>query len=249
MNKTLEASTITEQEAMDLASKALVDMGIENMGVIDIDRAVIVNICLDAFPSGGWNVSFGQTVGGSVATDLSLRDSRYFNFREEDYFERWQTERLWVYVDDEGVQSISWEDPKIVSEVAEANAELLPWDEAQQAIRDAMSLGFANYMALRQDTILNRDINIAVDKIVLTNVLVPQGDNLDDQLLVPAWVVYNEKVYETENERRIDLTEIFAVNAIDGSVIDLTFRTHEADQRSEELRKQQEEEQAAESAS
>ncbi len=248
MDKTLKASKLTEQEAMALAQKALGDMGIDNMGVVDADRAVIVNTCLDAFPSAGWNVSFARTDNGSVPADLSLQDSRYFNFKEDDYFERWQIERLGVYVDDEGVESISWSKPQVVSEVAEGNVTLMTWDKAKQAIRDAMSLGFDNYMALRQDAVMTRDINIAVDKIVLTNVLVPQGDGLDYQLAVPAWVIYNEQVWETENERRIDMMEIFAVNAIDGSVIDLTSRTHVGEQRFEELQEQREEDEAAQSS-
>lgn len=250
MDKTLEKSKLTEQEAKDLASKALKDMGIENMGVIRADRAVIVNTCLDAFPSGGWNVSFGRADNGSVPADMSLQDSTAFNFREDDYFERWQTERLWIYVDDEGVQSIAWDNPTVVTEAVQANTALLPWDKAQQAIKDAMSLGYTNWTnIIKEHDGEVRDRNIAINKIVLTNVLVPQGDDLDYQLMVPAWVVYHGPVWEAQGQTRYDFTEIFAVNAIDGTVIDLNFRTHEMDKRNEELRKQQEQDQAAESAS
>jgi hypothetical protein len=59
--------------------------------------------------------------------------------------------------------------------------------------------------------------------------------------MVPAWVVYHKDVWEYEGQKREGSTMIFAVNAIDGSVIDLNFRTHEMDQHIEELRKQKEE--------
>lgn len=102
-----------------------------------------------------------------------------------------------------------------------------------------MLLGFDKYKELRQDAVMTRDINIAVDKIVLTNVLVPQGDDLDYQLMVPAWVVYNHDVWEYNGKNGEGSTMIIAVNATDGSVIDLTFRSHELDAKREERQKEQ----------
>ncbi len=249
MDKTLEASKLTEQEAIKQAKKALTDMGIEDMDVVGTDRAVIVNTCLDAFPSAGWYVSFGRTDNGSVPADLSFQDSHHFNIREDDYFERWWPERLGIYVDDAGVQSISWDNATAVAEVEKENVALLPWEKVQQTIRDTMTLGWSKSVERQKEYEQEIfDLNYVIDKIVLTNVLVPQGDGLDYQLKVPAWVVYLHDVWEYEGNKGEGLTEIFAVNAADGSVIDLAFRTHEMDKLDEQIRKQFEEEQAAKEA-
>ncbi len=250
MDKTLEASKLTEKEAISQAEKALVDMGIEDMSLVRTDRAVIVNTCLDAFPSAGWYVSFGRTDNGSVPADMSLQDSIYFDFREDDYFERWWPERLSIYVDDAGIQSISWDHATVVTDVEQENVTLLPWDKAQQAIRDAMALGWSKIVGRRSeyDQEYNQEeyvTNIIIDKAILTNVLVPQGDNLDYQLMVPAWVVYNHNVWEYNGKKGEGSTMIIAVNATDGSVIDLTFRTHEMEKRAEARQEKQEQEEAA----
>jgi len=57
-----------------------------------------------------------------------------------------------------------------------------------------------------------------VTKVTLTGVMVPIKDELDHQYILPAWLVY----YHAVNEP--DYIQVFAVNAIDGSSIDLSMR-------------------------
>lgn len=65
---------------------------------------------------------------------------------------------------------------------------------------------------------------MSVDKIVLTNVLMPIKDDLQHQMLAPAWLVYNTLYMYDEGQIIDEIKSVFAVNAIDGSNIDLSMR-------------------------
>ena len=76
--------------------------------------------------------------------------------------------------------------------------------------------------AIAQKAETNPDIKLEVslDKVVLANVLVPIKDDLEYQMLAPAWIVYYS--IELGNGSHTNAM-VFAVNAIDGSAIDLSM--------------------------
>lgn len=255
MDKALDAVKMTEQEASTKAMAAMAAWGIENMAVSNVQKAIVVNGYVDDVFSGGWLVTITRSDDGSIPIDyyFSVSKGGLLSFSKEDYFERWSDEWIDIYIDDNGIQSMGWRDPIEVTEVVEDNAALMPYEDAKQAIKDAMALGISNMIEKQKEyaaeseveiEVDTTDTHIVVDKIVLTNVLVPQGDDLDYQLMFPAWLVYYKEVWEFEGKKGEGMLTVFAVNATDGSVIDLRHRSHEADQRAEERRQQQKEEEA-----
>jgi len=94
---------------------------------------------------------------------------------------------------------------------------ILPIEEAKEKIKSVVKYGGKSGSG-------SLPFTMSIDKMVLTNVLVPMKDNLSSNMLVSAWLVYyrvigfnNQTVSGQSRLRKYT----FAINAIDGSVIDL----------------------------
>jgi hypothetical protein len=107
-----------------------------------------------------------------------------------------------------------------------ANAPLLAFDDIKEKIRQSVKYG---YVKRHGDGPAFVDQYLTVNKIVLSDVLVPVRDQLDYQMLVPAWLVYYDVSRIVDGKPYPDWnTSVFALNAVDGSVIDLEMRVHES---------------------
>ena len=115
------------------------------------------------------------------------------------------------------MQEIEWERPLEIVETMNENVLLLEFDEIQGQITRAIENGYS-YMSERMGG--EGNYAVTVDRIVLTNVLVPMRDTVDYQMLVPAWLVF----YQQQMGAAEPLTAFIAVNAVDGSTIDLKVR-------------------------
>ncbi len=216
MEKALDSMDISEEEARDQAAKVISDLGIDYMGIAGSERAIVVNGYTDDVMSGGWLVSIARKDGNSIPISyFQVQPSGMF--REDEFAKRWFDESLDIYVDDGGVQSFSWDNTIDITEVTEENATLMPFDDVKQTIK--------NNIELDQQFVFSEH-GIKINKIVLANVVVPVSDDLDYQMLVPSWLVY----YKEIPPDRFDYTNVFAVNAIDGTPINLMMRGHVTDE-------------------
>ena len=143
----------------------------------------------------------------------SNQQTGYLYQRSEDYAPRWYPETLRIYVDENGIQSVNWQFPLEIVETMNENVLLLEFDEIKGQITQAIELGYA-YMS---ELMGGGENTVTVDRIVLTNVLVPMKNTVDYQMLVPAWVVF----YEEDLGLGEPLRDFIAVNAVDGSIVDL----------------------------
>ena len=111
------------------------------------------------------------------------------------------------------MQSFEWRNPLEIVETMNENVLLLEFDEIREQITQAIEHGYA-YMS---ELMGGGENTVTVDRIVLTNVLVPMRDTVEYQMLVPAWVVF----YEEDLGLGEPLRDFIAVNAVDGSLVDL----------------------------
>ena len=111
------------------------------------------------------------------------------------------------------MRSFEWRNPLEIVETMNENVLLLEFDEIKGQITQAIELGYA-YMS---ELMGGGENTVTVDRIVLTNVLVPMKNTVDYQMLVPAWVVF----YEEDLGLGEPLRDFIAVNAVDGSIVDL----------------------------
>lgn len=214
---TLDNVKISQQEANEIVKSFLDEAGIENMGIAESEKArMLLDMTYETI-SEGWYISLSRNDGGSVPIYIDNQPSGILYQRSEDYVQRWYPEVIKIYVDETGIRTFEWRYPVEVMEVLNQNVLVLSFDEIKERILEYIKLGFSYTIKQHKDL---TDQKIEVNKIVLTNVMIPIKDELDYQMLAPAWIIYY-----TQEVGVSTISSFIAVNAIDGSSIDLKVRS------------------------
>ena len=167
--------------------------------------------------SEGWLLTYVRSDGGCIPVYYQNQQSGVLYQRSEDYAPRWYPEVVYLFVDENGVQKLEWRNPLEIVETMNENVLLLEFDEIREQITQAIENGYS-YVSERLGG--NGNYVVTVNRIVLTNVLAPMRDTVEYQMLVPAWFVF----YQQQMGAAEPLTAFIAVNAVDGSTIDLKVR-------------------------
>lgn len=225
---TIEGVKISDDEARKTVNKLIADLGIQYMGIAEIEKARIVNNYTGEITSKGWQATLARNDGGSVPVNVGAYEANTTIDLSEEYTARWKPETITVYVDENGIEEFYWTNPLQIIEKMNENAPLLAFDDMKERIKGYIKYGFSRRV---DGGWITSDVGLSVDKIVLTNILVPIKDEQREQMLLPAWVVFYEEINYVVGKVFISPTYIFAVNAIDGSSIDLAPRSPEPQKR------------------
>lgn len=220
---TLDNVKIRQQEAYETVNSFLDEVGIENMGISEAEKARLILDMTYKTVSEGWEITLSRNDGGSVPLFIDNQPSGILYHRAEDYVKRWYPEVIKIYVDETGVKTFVWKYPVEVMEVLNQNVLVQDFEEIKERILKSIKFGFSYVKEMvKKDGGELTDQKIEVNKIVLTNVMIPIKDETDYQMLVPAWIIYYAQDFGIKTK-----LSFIAVNAIDGSSIDLKVRTSE----------------------
>ncbi len=215
---TLKNVKISEEEATKVMQYLMSDLRISDFGIADKTKARIVNGYTSAVLSEGWFFTLSRTYGNYIPIDfLTYRSGGPVELLTEDFMPRWWPETITIYVDETGVRSFSWTNRKEITQEVNANVSILSFEEIKTKIKDSIKQGLS---WTEDDSNNTTKTEILITKTTLTGVMVPIKDEPDYQYILPAWVVYFQKKMDP-------YVYVFAVNAIDGSSIDLSMRTKE----------------------
>ena len=214
---TLKNVKLTQAEAEAMAQAFLEQAGLTYLGLAEAEKARILQDITFETLSEGWQLIYVRSDGGCIPVYYYNQQTGYLYQRSEDYAPRWYPEALRLYVDENGIQSFEWSRPLEIVETMNENVLLLEFDEIREQITQAIAHGYA-YMSEKMGG--SGNYAVTVNRIVLTNVLVPMLDTVEYQMLVPAWLVF----YQQQMGAAEPLTAFIAVNAVDGSTIDLKVR-------------------------
>ncbi len=215
---TLKNVKLTQAEAEAMAQAFLEQAGLTYLGLAEAEKARILQDITYETLSEGWQLIYVRSDGGCIPVYYYNQQTGYLYQRSEDYAPRWYPEALRLYVDENGIQSFEWSRPLEIVETMNENVLLLEFDEIREQITQAIAHGYA-YMSEKMGG--SGNYAVTVNRIVLTNVLVPMRDTVEYQMLVPAWLVF----YQQQMGAAEPLTAFIAVNAVDGSTIDLKVRS------------------------
>jgi hypothetical protein len=216
--ETLKNVKISEEEARAAANALITDLEIRPFGVATAEKAIILNTYTFETVSEGWSITLARNDGNSIPADLfSVQLGGLINFYAEDFVERWFPDRIEIFVDETGLRSFSWQYPLEVTGVMDENVAILPFEDIKGYIKNNIKFSIAQKAEANTDI----KLEVSLDSVVLTNVLVPIKDDMEHQMLAPAWLVY----YSIEDGLGRHMMA-FAVNAVDGSSIDLSMRRH-----------------------
>ncbi|MEL7658322.1 MAG: DUF6034 family protein [Bacillota bacterium] len=215
---TIDNIKISEDQAKEMASKLLSELGIDNFGIAETEKARIIENYTGDILSEGWQIKLSRNDGGSIPVYIDPSETMGLIYtKSEQYAYRWPAEYIMIYVDENGVQSFHWEYPTEIVETMNRNVSIMSLDKIKEKIRDyikyAESAFSQAYMEQYGEVVAQE---VTLNKVVLTNVPVPIKDESEYQMLVPAWIVY----YDHE-DRLGTSTAVIAINAIDGSSLDI----------------------------
>ena len=199
--------SISEESAIAAADNMLRELSIDHMVADSMEKAQrYARFSNNAFAqyskepvSKGYLIKLARNVDGIHGiTDNGASMSYYDEF---EYQAPLYPEEIWVYVDEAGiVQAFSWSHPLKIVETMAKNANLLPFEEVKQRIRDMLTYinSYDGY-------------SIKVTGLEIRMALANAKDHSDDAMYVPAWFV--DYTIITEH----DLIErTLALNAVDG---------------------------------
>lgn len=169
-----------------------------------------------------WCFELSRSFGGYPVESQVLVDDRFLSYEgsRDAYSAPVFQESLRIMLNEDGVQYLSCSDPKEVVGLDAASAALLPFDEAQQRIRNAMSMSL-NVDALHVGYFQGKDPAMQVFRVMLTAFPV-RLPNSDEYSAVPCYLVFfdYDEDWRTETWTAPDASfQVLAVNAIDGSII------------------------------
>ena len=150
----------------------------------------------------------------------------------EDYYSpSWPYEQLTIFITDDGIQSVQWTSPIEVTHILVENSNLMPFSDVMDIFKKMGPIVFTpNEMnsKLPYGDSEVAEYGFTVNEIRLELRRVREQNSVKDGLLVPVWSFYGNAWYSTkdgsETETPIsDLnTCLLTINAVDGSIIDLS---------------------------
>ncbi len=132
----------------------------------------------------------------------------------------WLYERIYVTVDSGGISRVYWQFPVTCGDVVEEDVNILPFEEAARIFEEMAPLIYQGKNAERKT-----EAPLTVDRVELNLMRIRDGGGLTG-LYVPTWVFYGTEDSGTEaftGEQLLSRSPwiILAVNAVDGSIIDV----------------------------
>lgn len=132
----------------------------------------------------------------------------------------WDYEQIRFLVTDGGIAEMSWDSPTVTGEVVTENARLLAWQEIREIVETIL---FTIYEPKTEFEDASRRIGVTIDDIQLSLLRVRENNAQGRSgFYVPAWVFYGEEYLDDfPSVVGVDKHIVLAINAVDGSVIDL----------------------------
>lgn len=132
----------------------------------------------------------------------------------------WLYERIYVTVDSGGISNIKWDFPVTCGDVVKEDVNILPFEEAKRVFEEMAPLIYQGQYAEREGK-----TQLTVDRVELNLMRTRDGGGLTG-LYVPTWVFYGTQDFGTEyfsGEQILSRSPwiLLAVNAVDGSIIDV----------------------------
>ncbi len=211
---TLDNIQISEEEASNVVTNMLEDLGIHYLGIARTEKARLLKDISFEVLSEGWQITLSRNDGSYIPIHINPEEVYGTLFFEpETYAQRWPSEIMTVYVDETGIRELSWEYPIEAIGILNSNVQIMSVEDTKNDIKKYIKLAFSKVQELSN---INTTRQIKVTSVVLTSQLIPMKDELEYFMIVPAWVVF----YEEEDPQGV-YTSAIAINAIDGSSINL----------------------------
>lgn len=166
-------------------------------------------------------------------TPVAVTASQYLP--HDDTAPTWLYESIRILVNSDGIIGVDWSYPVEISETIANDVNIFDFSDACEVFEEMAPLIYSGNVEETEDnTTVKSSFAVTVDRVELNLMRVKDSGTKRTGLYVPAWVFYGtetEHLHYTEeqfaDDPTLDVTEpspwiILAVNAVDGSIIDVT---------------------------
>lgn len=172
----------------------------------------------------GYIVTCMRTLNHLTPYDYTQRNSDRLYFEDDSYAATLALEKVTLFVNEEGVVGFWWENPVQIEDTVAKSIEILSFEQIQELFVQAMKNGLS--WASEHPTssgVLNPTRKGHVNRILLSCAFIQERNNPDHYLLVPAWLFFytTEAKMNAAEQGYTVLPDIIAINAVDGTRIDL----------------------------
>lgn len=220
---------ISEDEAHTIVNDFFSATGDDTWKIINIERAGMLKkyynvLTDDKTETEGWQVDCVRGGENAILFDYHNSGGERLFFDEAAYSASLPLESLQLFVDENGIYALWWTNPIEITETVADNIDLLPFEEIQSIFVQTMKNGLS-WAADRpsKNGELNPTRKGIVERIVLSYSYVQEKDNPGQFLMTPTWFFWytTESAKSAGAEGYVVDPVIIAINAVDGSRIDL----------------------------
>lgn len=212
---TLENVSCTETEARQFTADFLEAIDIGDMDISFMEKGRILDADTSEVLKEGWIVECARKGGACSAFNYRKYDAGgNLRFTDEAYSAGLGAEGIELFVDNQGVADFTWRNPLEIIQREAATVEILPYEQAQELMRQAMVNGLSWTGNKKSGSAFS---GCYVTRVILSYCFVPVKDSPEEFYYTPAWFVlmhYNEDTIAMQPFS-------FAINAVDGTRIDL----------------------------
>ena len=213
--------TADQQKCEQAAKDALAKLGVEGMVLVETEEANLMDgrVCL----AGGYQCLFVRDFGGYPYLGSNFEPAQGLTYGSDESFmanKHIRAEELRLFADEEGVKLISFDSPKMIAGVESKNVELLPFDKAQERIRQGLVYGLTRWAQELKQNEPDLKLNVEIYRIGLTSYTL-HVPNSEDYYEMPCYVVYFDPWQQPDSSRndKTMMQETLLINAVDGSIV------------------------------
>ncbi len=220
---------ISEEQARSVAESFLLSFNRDAFTITTVERAGMLkpyyNIIEDCHTEAeGFLVTCMRTCGSTIPYDDLSRIMERLYFTDDRYSAPLQKELFQIFITENGIEYLSWENPLLVKETLTESVELLPFSDVQQSLIHAIKNGLSwSDTAYPDGSVLNPTRIGYVNKAIISYTIIPEKNNYGYYLIVPTWLFF----YTTEAAKALTAhgysiqADTIAINAVDGTLIEV----------------------------
>lgn len=206
----IEVNGLSAEEAITIGAKAMEKAGIHNLKLASCEKARMVDVDFGRVAYTGYMLFYSVGWDNYLPADyMNIHTDAANDKEQEEYATPWQFEYAYVFVDEKGeAQEIYWQYPIQEEALLNENVSILTLEETKTRILNQLRFLYATH----------GEGQVEVNRIFLSGLPIKRPGSANG-MLVPTWIV--EYTYNDDLAYH-DQPFLLAVNAIDGSIIDLT---------------------------
>lgn len=200
---------LSQEEAINIAEGILKNLGTGSMSLAESSKGRLVSEHSYTVLNQGWILYYFRNDGGYIPLNyFKVSFNGFFQFDEADYMAPWRLESITLYVTQDGIVSLTWRNPLVISDTGLEEGTLLGFDKVQNNFCNLVRYGLSS---LEPDSPIIQDYMF--DEIILTGGLVAKRNDPNNAYIVPTWVF----LFRNKEDPMASMPIVIAINGIDGS--------------------------------